>query len=101
MLPTIPQMRARSENAHEIILRSVKAGEPYVKPSTRDSAWRGFRTARSTLVRWGCLEAVRGQDENGRTIYSDRITERGLALLAEYDARDAATSALLRALRAA
>ena len=71
-LPSIAQMRCRSESGHLKILRAKAAGTQYVNATTSLSELRGFRTARLTLIRWGCLTTEDGEE----------ITDRGRALLA-------------------
>ena len=80
--PSIAQMRCRSETGHRIVLEAIRDGRPYVTPATRLGEIRGLRTARSTLIGWGCLDVIRGEDAEGRTTYSHQLTERGAELLA-------------------
>lgn len=75
-LPSVAQMKARSEDGHRHILAAVAAGRPYVTPAHTIGQVRGYSTARRTLLRWGCLE---WSAEAG-----DRITDRGRALLAAF-----------------
>lgn len=80
--PSVAQMRCRSETGHRVVLEAICAGRPYVTPATRLGEIRGLRTARGTLIRWGCLDVIRGESADGRTTYADKITERGEELLA-------------------
>lgn len=75
-LPSVAQMRARSEDGHRHILAAIAAGRPYVTPAHTIGQVRGYSTARLTLHRWGCLE---WSAETG-----DRITPRGAQLLAAF-----------------
>ena len=72
--PTIPQMLNRLNSGHAYILR-VLAGRIEPRHLTLGEG-RGMGVARSTLVKWGCIQ---GAD----------LTERGQQLLVECEKREA------------
>lgn len=75
-LPSIKQMANRANGAHRAILAALIDGTPYQMRSTSDA--RGYSTAKSTLLKWGCIESVRESfAEPPRAV----VTQRGRELL--------------------
>lgn len=79
--PTIPQMIARS-TGHVATLRILSLGRPLLPPNASIGQLRGVQTMCGTLLRWGCIENVRGIDDAaGKARHYYRLTDRGILLL--------------------
>lgn len=75
-VPSVKQMINRANSGHLKALRAYRDGTLAVGPTEPDSAVRGMMTVLRTLRGWGCVEG-------------DVLTDRGCALLAALEQRDA------------
>lgn len=100
-LPSIAQMANRSNSGHLRALRAfARSGHAEARPNITMGEWRGLRTVMDTLSRWECATTakegeVREQIGPGawriieRGEYVTRLTDRGVALLAALEEREA------------